>query len=325
MSGTALTPLTYSPLNLNFGNVTVGTNNGTKSVVLTNNANSALTLAFSASGNYAVAGSGSSPCGATLASHAKCTIGVTFTPSANGTIKGEIAIASNSVFSPAIVGLSGVGVNGTAGGPLTFSVANLSFTKTVVGTTSVNKTVTVTNSGTSTVAISSIASNGDFTGAPGGGRPCGATLAVSAQCSIIVNFSPSMVGTITGAVTITDNSSVSPQILNLTGTGVLPVSLAPASVAFPAQTVGTVSANQTITLTNNQSTALALSGIVASGDYMVSTATTNPCGSSVPALGSCNIAVAFAPSMTGTITGAVTVSYNAAYSPQPVNLVGTGQ
>jgi len=323
ITGIAVVPLTFSPLNLNFGNVTVGTNNGTKTVTLTNNANAALTLAISASADYAAAGNGTAPCGTSLAAHAKCTIGVTFTPSMNGTIKGSVNASYNGAFSPVLIGLTGAGVNGSTS-PLSFSVATLSFANTIVGTTSVAKSVSATNVSASTVTVSGITASGEFSAAPGGTKPCNGAVSAGASCTFTVTFSPLSPGTVAGSVAVTDDSSVSPQIVNLNGSAVLPLSLSAASLSFAAQTVGTNSTPQTLTVTNDQS-ATATINFAISGDFATTTTVTNPCGASLAPKSQCNIGVVFGPTMTGTITGGLTLTYNAGFSPQIVNLSGTGQ
>jgi hypothetical protein len=248
---------------------------------------------------------------------------VTFTPSANGTIKGSVTISYNATFSPGLIGLSGVGVNGTAG-PLTFSVATLTFSKTIVGTTSVAKTVLATNNGASTVTIAGLSASGEFSATPSGAKPCSGPLSAGASCTFVVTFTPMSAGTVPGSVAVTDDSSASPQIVNLSGAAVLPVSLSTASLSFAAQTVGTNSAPQTVTVTNNQSTPVTLN-FATSGDYTTTTSITNPCGSSLAAKAQCNMDVVFSPTMTGTITGGLTLTYNAGFSPQIVNLSGIGQ
>jgi hypothetical protein len=131
-------------------------------------------------------------------------------------------------------------------------------------------------------------------------------------------------GTVSGSVAVTDDTSVSPQIVNLSGSAVLPLSLSVGNLSFAAQAVGTNSAPQILTVTNNQSTPLTIN-FVTSGDYAATTAVTNACGSSLSARSQCNIGIVFSPTMTGAITGGLTVTYNAGFSPQIVNLSGTGQ
>ncbi len=83
LSGTGLTAISLSPTSLIFGTIAVGTTSAAKTVTLTNNLSTALTIGFSASGDYAAIGSGATPCGSSLAGKAKCTMSVTFKPKSN--------------------------------------------------------------------------------------------------------------------------------------------------------------------------------------------------------------------------------------------------
>jgi len=98
----------------------------------------------------------------------------------------------------------------------------------------------------------------------------------------------------------------------------LQVNLTPSSLTFGNQLVGTTSASQPATLTNNQSTALSGISIATSGDF----AETDNCGTSLPANSSCMINVTFTPSTTGTQTGTLTVNDSA--GTQTSRLTGTG-
>ncbi|HEY6768938.1 MAG TPA: choice-of-anchor D domain-containing protein [Candidatus Sulfotelmatobacter sp.] len=101
-----------------------------------------------------------------------------------------------------------------------------------------------------------------------------------------------------------------------------PVTLAPNGLNFPAQSVGSSSTPQSVTLTNQQSVPLNISSIAVSGNYLES----DNCLSSSPIApgGSCTISVTFAPSSSGTLTGQVTISDDAPSSPQVINMTGTG-
>src|SRR5207253_1830989 len=92
------------------------------------------------------------------------------------------------------------------------------------------------------------------------------------------------------------------------------------SLTFPLQLVGTRSAAQTATLTNTGPTTLSIFSIGASGDFEV----IDNCGSSLPAGESCTIRIAFSPSDKGVRSGAVTITDDAANSPQVIALTGTG-
>jgi hypothetical protein len=139
-----------------------------------------------------------------------------------------------------------------------------------------------------------------------------------------VTFTPSAAGSIIGSVALTINSSASPLIFDLAGSGVPPVALSPTSLSFSAQSVGTTSAPQTVTLANNQAVVLNLLGLTGSGNYTVSPGGTSPCGTSVAAHATCTFQVTFTPTNTGTIAGVATITHNASGSPQVVKLTGTG-
>jgi fibronectin type 3 domain-containing protein len=48
---------------------------------------------------------------------------------------------------------------------------------------------------------------------------CGTSVAAGANCTIVVLFTPSIAGTETAAITISDNATGSPQSVSLSGTG----------------------------------------------------------------------------------------------------------
>jgi hypothetical protein len=320
LTGTAVAAsvpvVSLSPSSLTFGSLTVGVTSAAQTVTLTNAGPGALTLSsIAASGNYAQ----TNTCGTNLAANASCTISVTFKPTASGTLTGAITLTDNAASSPQAVSLTGTAWPATPDANL--STASLTFASQTVGTTSAAQAITLSNSGTGALTISSIAASGNYAET----NNCGTTLAVNASCTISVTFTPAASGTLTGAITLTDNAASSPQAVSLSGTAVGAatsgpvVSLSPASLTFASQTVGTTSAAQTVTLTNTGSAALTLSSIAASGNY----AQTNTCGTSLAANASCTISVTFAPTTSGSLPGALELTDNAASSPQSVSLSGT--
>ena len=140
-----------------------------------------------------------------------------------------------------------------------------------------------------------------------------------------MTFAPASTGAIKGSVGVASSGAGNPQIVGLSGTGELPVVLAPASLTFAAQSVGTTSAPQTVTLTNNSGATLTISGIVASGDFTTTSAGTAPCGATLVAGANCTFTVTFTPNVKGAISGAATVSESAPLSPAVIKLTGTGQ
>lgn len=326
LSGTGLAPLSLSPTSLSFGTVTVGTTTLGKTLTLINNTSAALSIAYAPSANY-TAVPGGTPCGSTLAAKGKCTLTVTFTPSQNGGSPGAVTVSYGSTFSPVELALSGSGTGG-ATSPLSFSPASLSFAAQLLGTSSSPKTVTITNNSGSAVTIGNtgLSTTGNYSVQGSGATPCpGATLAAAGKCTFTVSFTPTINGTIKGAVSISDNSAVTPQLYNLSGVGALPLTFSPASLTFAAQTVGTTSAVKIVTVTNHLNSAISLA-LAPSGDYAVTTNVTNGCGSTLNALAKCSFGVSFTPSKTGTVLGVVTVTYSgSSFSPQVFKLTGTGQ
>ena len=95
--------------------------------------------------------------------------------------------------------------------------------------------------------------------------------------------------------------------------------VSPTSLTFASQAVGTSSAAQITTLTHELSTTLNPT-IAVSGDFKE----TNTCGTSLGPSLSCTISVTFAPTVAQTRTGSLTITDNAANSPQTVTLSGSG-
>ena len=229
-------------------------------------------------------------------------------------LTGTLTFTDNAPDSPQTVPLSGTGVL-----PTTLMPATATYAAQAVGTTSAAKTFTLTNY--QTVALTSIAisTTGDFAMSA---TTCTTSLAAKGKCTISVTFTPSATGTRTGTLSVSDSANNSPQTVTLSGAGILPAALTPASATYPAQVVGKTSPAKTFTLTNNQTVALTGIAISTTGDFAVSATT---CTTSLSAKSKCMISVTFTPTQTGTRTGQLSVSDSASNSPQSSNLTGTGK
>jgi hypothetical protein len=116
------------------------------------------------------------------------------------------------------------------------------------------------------------------------------------------------------------------QTLALNGIGVAPpgVSLSPVStITFAAIGVGLTSAAQTVTLTNNGGVPLLVQSVLVAGDFVIVPGS-NTCESTVAVNTACALQVEFAPTIGGPRSGSLTVTDNAANSPQVLSLTGTG-
>jgi len=98
-------------------------------------------------------------------------------------------------------------------------VGTMSFAATGVGLTAAAQTVTLTNNGGLPLAIQSIGVTGDFL-IVAGSNNCGASLAAGAACTAQVEFAPTVAGLRSGSLMVVDNAAGSPQILQVTGTGI---------------------------------------------------------------------------------------------------------
>jgi alpha-L-arabinofuranosidase len=96
------------------------------------------------------------------------------------------------------------------------SPTSLSFGKRTVGTRSPAKTVTLKNTGTASLNVTSVSTTTEFSQT----NTCTAALLPGTSCGISVKFAPTVVGAITGSLTINDNASNTPQIVSLSGKGV---------------------------------------------------------------------------------------------------------
>jgi sugar lactone lactonase YvrE len=204
------------------------------------------------------------------------------------------------------------------------SGATLSFTPQDVGTSSVPQIVTLTNSGRAILSISSIAVAGTNSADFSQTNNCAATVNIGANCTINVKFSPISVGVRTASVIITDNAGNSPQTVSLTGAGVVAApTVSSASLTFAAQGVGSLSAAQTVTLTNNGNATLSITSIAITGASASDFSQTNTCGVSVAVGANCAINVSFKPTASGMLAASVTITDDAANSPQNISISGT--
>jgi len=216
----------------------------------------------------------------------------------------------------------------------TLSQASVSFTGQAVGTVSSAQRLAITSTGTAALTFSGITITGPNGGDFAQTNTCPTSssgLAVGSSCTVSFTFKPSTAGTENALANISDNATTgSPQAVALQGIGVASgpaVSLSPSALAFGSQIKGTSSAPQSLAVKNTGNAALTINGITITGTNSADFAQTNTCPASPSTLaagGSCTITVTFTPSTTASESAAVSVSSNAAGSPQVVALQGTG-
>ena len=258
-------------------------------------------------------------CPGSLSAGQSCDIQVSFAPNSIGTITGAITLTSNAMGSPHVVSLSGTGIPAVG-----FSPSSLDFGNVAVNTTSGAQTITLTNNQGGPLAISSIDVSGNYSQT----HNCPPSLAGGASCQISVQFTPTLAGTIPGALNVTSNASPGTEPVGLTGLGTgsssSSVSFSKTNLAFGNQEAGSTSTQESITLTNQGSTSLTVQSVSASAGY----ASTDTCSGKVLShTETCGINVKFQPDADFApvdYPGAITVMDSDASSPQVVGLSGTG-
>ena len=303
--------ISFTPSTLTFAQ-NIGSTSAPQIITVTNFGGSPINgLAFSATGPF----SETNTCPAVLVPATSCAVSVTFTPTASGTTSGTMSVTDDSynLGSSQTLALNGTGTTPAA----TITPASLSFSSLVIGTSSTAKNITVQSSGSGPLQVTNVAVTGPFSQT----NTCGGSIAPAASCTIAVIFSPTVVGSASGVLTITDNAGT--QTVIVTGNGSAPVTFSSSSLSFGSLAVGSTSAAKTVTLTNRLSTALTFTGISISVGSPFAIAS-NTCGASIAAGASCTVGVTFTPAALGAATGTLTFGDSAINSPQAVSLTGTG-
>ena len=216
-SGTPTAPIVnLSATSLAFGSQVVGSSSAAQTVTLTNAGNAALSItSIAISGANASAFAQTNTCGTSVAAGANCTISITFTPAASGSLAASLAITDNATGSPQNVSLSGTGTAPAA----SLSATSLAFGSVPVDVTSSVESVTLTNTGNATLTITGFAITGTSAGDFAQTNTCGTSVSTGNDCTIAVLFTPSAAGARAATLSIADNVSGSPQTVSLAGTG----------------------------------------------------------------------------------------------------------
>jgi len=313
--------VTLAPNGVYFAAQALGTSSSSQQVTLTNQQSAALNITrVAATGDYSETDNcvSSSP----IAAAGTCTISITFKPTVAGTRTGQITISDDAPGGSQVVNMTGTGWAPA----VTLAPASLKFTA-LAGATSAPKAVKLTNSGAGPLTISAIAASGDYSESDN--CVSSSPLATGASCSINVSFSPSVTGSVPGAITISDNGiNGPPHRIPLSGTGQVTIAVSPSSLVFPLTTVGSRSAPQVVTVSNNAATAQNMAWATG-GDFNAVPGGATPCGSTLIAASACTLSVTFSPTTNGVggvLKDGLTVSDTATgvlYNPQSVSLTGT--
>ncbi len=223
LTGNGIAPgaLAFSPMNLAFGDVAVGSN-ATLSTTLTNNGGATIDdIALAVTGTGFSRDGGTCPTVAfSLASMANCTLVVRFEPAAPGAASGSAS--ATATMAAASANLTGNGISAGAGAVGFLPLAGLNFGNVVVGSTA-TQTITITNTGNQPLTTMVVGVTGPFVLS---NNPCPATLAAAASCVVSIQFTPGVVGAAAGQVQVTADGGINASA-PLSGTGIAAPPVAP--------------------------------------------------------------------------------------------------
>ena len=318
-SGAARTKVVTLGGNLSFGNVTDG-KKATAILTISNNGNSALNVSgisypYGFSGNWTgtIPPGGTKNVTVTFAPGARGPVGVDTILRAGGSYGGTVTVNSDANNAPNMIGISGTGV------PIHTKIisvtGNLDFGNVTTGKT-VRAMLTISNTGNTALNVCEISYPYGFSGSWTGMIPAGGSH------NVTVTFNPSETGGYGGTCTVySDATDSSHRSIDISGNGVPAhtkiISLSD-TLHFGDVVTGRT-ATATLTIYNNGNTALNVCGLnfsnpVFSGNW----------SGTIPAGGSHNVTVTFAPGTNWYFNVSCSVGSDATSGTNSVTATGRG-
>ncbi len=306
----ASSQLVFSPASLSYGNVTVGQSK-TFQTVLTNKGKTSITISAVSSNNNQFSPSNLS-LPTVLGPSVSLEINVTFSPTAGGAASGQISVTSKGSSATTVLGLSGTGVASVTATP-----ASVAFGNVAVGSKS-TLPVVLKNTGSSKVTLTSEQTTGSAFSVSGVKFPV--TLSGGQSVSLNATFAPQVTGLASGNTLVSGPSLNIPLSGTGTGAGKLELTITPSPLNFGNVAVGT-----TATLTaglDASGGSVTVSSVSSSNAQFAVPGVTFPL--TVPSGKEVMLNVTFTPKSAGNASASLTFQSNAADSPTPEPLSGTG-
>lgn len=319
--------LIASPGAVDFGTVPVG-QKAASTVTLINKSASPIEISQLSLTGQSFSASSQSNLPVTLAAGSTINMTVEFDPIASGDALGQLSVTSSVSTAPAaVVKLKGKGAAAAKStSTLSINPTNLSFGNVLLNTPS-TQSITLASTGTASVTISAAAITGS--GFTMSGVTFPVTLNPGQSATLNVQFDPTVTGSVTGQVTITSNSSTNgTAVISLSGTGTATATGTPTlSIDATSLSFGNVALNtpstQSITLTSTGTSAVTVSAATITGAGFTLSGITFPV--TLNPGQSATLNVQFDPTVTGAVTGQVTIASNSSTgSTTTVGLTGTG-
>ncbi|MGA7399135.1 MAG: choice-of-anchor D domain-containing protein, partial [Candidatus Sulfotelmatobacter sp.] len=312
MSASATVPqLACSPTTLRFGAVIVGQTE-TQMITVTNTGLTSTTLSEITVNNPEFTASNVS-LPLVLSAGQSVAMSVTFTPSATEWTGGRIQVKSAG--SPLLIQVEGTGVSSQT---VTASPTSLSFGQVAMGSTA-TLPVVITNNGSSSVTVAGVQSADVEFGMRSPAVPL--TLGPGQSVTLSVTFTPQSTGVVGGSLFFYGLGRLNIPLTG-TGTDVVPgqLSVAPVPLNFGSVAVGSTT-TQPITLSASGAS-VTISSTASSSSQFALQGMSLPL--TIPAGQQMSFNVAFTPQSSGTASGALSFTSNAANAAVSESLSGTG-
>jgi hypothetical protein len=259
-------------------------------------------------------------CPKSIPNEGSCTFTVLFSPKASGVRNGSMTIVTSAP-GPQTFVFNYIG-NGVLTPVVSLTPAQVSFGEQALNTPSTAQKVTLANTGNGPFNISGLTISAPFTQT----NTCGSTLNAGASCTFNIVFTPTVAGNASGLLSFKGNAMGGFFTVAMNGSGATGASptLTPASLNFPATAIGSVSAAQTVVLSNPGNAPFTFGGLQATTNYKAS----STCSGVIAPGTSCTISVQLAPTnqvFTGgfPVNGAVYVATGTKGSPLTIETTGT--
>lgn len=165
-------------------------------------------------------------------------------------------------------------------------------------------------------------SQGGTACSPGCGNVVPSSTASGSSTTYTAPVAPPAQSSVTLTATSASDTTKSTSITITISDGT--VKLVPNVLAFGSVVVNKNSSPQTVTLTNTENSALAISNITLAGTNAGDFSLTQTCGTSVGAESDCTLTVTFKPTAKGARNANIAITDSSAESPQQIGLSGTG-
>jgi hypothetical protein len=325
LAGTGVAPeFSVAPTTYDFGGETIGLTSAAQTFKVTNDGTSdlhirAVELQGTGADQFTI--TRNTCLDSPVAPQGTCEVDAVFEPRRVGGTTAQLVFVDDADGGTQSVGVIGVGEEAD----LSITPSSYSFGTVPLNTDGEPASFVVRNTGNGIATIEAITTTDpQFTVAAGA---CdGATLNPGETCAFSARFSPKRLGVATSELEV-DAGQYGSAIGALAGNGGEPrIDLAPRSLDFGTETVGSQSSRRTVTAVNAGTAPLHVSAVAVTGagagafKVLSENCTAKP----VDPAERCEVEVAFAPGTAGTEEAALAFTDDARRSPQHLPLRGTG-